>query len=109
MTAAGQSTHVDLAVILAEKARTAVADRRYSGNRTLHQPCDSHADGDWFVMYIQVNQSSHARLPLVTKSNLMNRPVMFARLPMNRRTGGGNSMMSVGVATIWCLRANVGC
>jgi len=31
---------------------------------------------------------------------------MLARLPMNRRNGGGNSTMSVGVATI-CSRAPV--
>ena len=50
-----------------------------------------------------------AILPFVIKSNSTNRPVMFVRLPMNRRTGGGNSMMSVGVATIWFARASSGC
>ena len=49
-----------------------------------------------------------AILPFVTKSNSTNRPVMFVKLPMNRRTGGGNSLMSVGVATIWLSRARVG-
>ena len=39
-------------------------------------------------------------LSFLIKSTLTDRPEMFARLPMNRRTGRGNSMMSVGVATI---------
>ena len=34
---------------------------------------------------------------------------MFERLPMNRRIDRGNSLMSVGVAAIWFLRARLGC
>ena len=50
-----------------------------------------------------------AMFTFLIKSNSTNRPVMFIRLPMKRRSGGGNSMMSVGVATIWFLRASLGC
>ena len=50
-----------------------------------------------------------AVLPFVSKSNPTNRPVVFDRLPMSRRTGRGNSLTSVGVATIWPSRARMGC
>ena len=50
-----------------------------------------------------------AILTFATKSSSTNRPVVFNRLPMNRRTGRGNSLMSVGVATIWFSRARWGC
>ena len=47
--------------------------------------------------------------PLVSKFIPPNRRVVFDRFPMNRRAGSGNSLTSVGVATIWFSRASSGC
>ena len=47
--------------------------------------------------------------PGVSRSSPTNRPAVFDRLPMSRRTGLGNSRTSVGVARICPLRAKIGC
>ena len=58
---------------------------------------------------INAGRLHSAILPFLIRSSSTNRPLMFAKLPMNRRSGLGSSMMSVGVATIWFVRASAGC
>jgi len=61
------------------------------------------------VGVLSTGSSQSAIFLFMSKSNPTNRPVVFDRLPISRRTGRGNSLTSVGVARIWPSRARMGC